>query len=87
MDEDGILFNKNKSSLIVCPDGKREVTYEIPDSVTNIESKAFYGATSLTHITLPDGLINIGEEAFADCYNLGNITIPSSVENIGTRCI
>lgn len=39
---DGILYNKDKTTLYVCPGGKTgQIT--IPEGVTSIESSAFYG--------------------------------------------
>lgn len=42
----------------------------IPDRVTTIGAKAFYGRTGLTSIVIPAGVTEIGEEAFAYCENL-----------------
>lgn len=42
----------------------------IPESVTTIESSAFYYAQSLEFIKLPAGLTSIGYDAFAGCSNL-----------------
>ncbi len=58
---------------------------KIPDSVTNIESFAFFGCSGLTSITLPDGLIVIGDSAFYGCSGLTKIVLPASVTSIGER--
>ena len=42
----------------------------IPDRVTTIGAKAFYGRTGLTSIVIPAGVTEIGEDAFAYCENL-----------------
>ena len=42
----------------------------IPDRVTTIGEKAFYGRTGLTSIVIPAGVTEIGEEAFGYCENL-----------------
>ena len=49
----------------------------IPDRVTTIGEKAFYGRTGLTSIVIPAGVIEIGEEAFAYCENLKMVTCMS----------
>ena len=54
----------------------------IPDGVTSIGVRAFYGCRSLTSITIPDGVTSIGEYAFSYCTSLTNITIPNSVTSI-----
>ena len=54
----------------------------IPNSVTSIGNRAFFGTTSLTSITIPNSVTSIGGFAF---YNtaLTSITIPNSVISIG----
>ena len=56
--------------------------FEVPDSVTSIDSYAFDNCSSLTSITIPDSVTSIGSFAFWDCSNLTNITIPDSVTSI-----
>ena len=75
---DGVLFNKNQTTLIQYPCGK-EGAYNIPISVTSIEGYAFRGSDYLTGVTIPEGVASIGEAAFSYCYNLTSVTIPSSV--------
>jgi uncharacterized repeat protein (TIGR02543 family) len=45
---DGVLFNKDSSTLIAYPAGKTGTSYTIPAGVTTIGFLGFYGATSLT---------------------------------------
>jgi hypothetical protein len=78
---DGILFNKDKTTLIAYP-RDRNGNYCIPDSVINIDYGAFFGS-DLTSVTIPDSVTNIGNIAFAFCHNLTSIIIPNSVTSIG----
>ncbi len=78
---DGVLYNKSKTELIYCPEGKISIT--IPDSVTSIGSYAFSDCTSLTNITIPDSVTSIDDHAFYYCRSLTSITIPDSVTSIG----
>jgi hypothetical protein len=55
----------------------------IPNSVTNIDTGAFYNRNLLTSITIPDSLISICYEAFSYCESLTSIIIPNSVTSIG----
>ena len=80
---DGVLFNKDKTTLICYPAGKTAKTYTIPDSVTSIGDSSFYDCESLTSITIPNSVISIGGWAFYNCTSLTSITIPDSVTQIG----
>ncbi len=77
--ENGVLFNKAKTRLIQYPAGKTSVSYTLPDSVTSIESYAFYGCTSLASVTIPDSVTSIEGHAFRECTSLASVTIPDSV--------
>ena len=45
----------------------------IPESVTQIEDKAFCGCENLTNITIPQSVTQIEDKAFAWCQNLTTI--------------
>ena len=79
--ENGVLFNKVKTTLICCPIGKTGV-YSIPESVTNIGDNAFRGCTNITSVTIPEGVTSIGNHGFSNCNKLSTITIPASVTSI-----
>jgi len=79
---DGVLFNKEQTSLIKYPYG-RSGTYMIPDSVTNIGFEAFAKCARLNSVTIPDSVITIGDLAFYECARLTSVTIPDGVANIG----
>jgi len=80
--EDGVLFNKAKTKLLLCPEGKSG-SYTIPSSVTDIVYCAFENCAKLTSVTIPDSVTSIAEEAFSWCTGLTSITIPGSVKTIG----
>ncbi|MGN0370438.1 MAG: leucine-rich repeat domain-containing protein [Butyrivibrio sp.] len=77
---DGVLYNKEQTKLIKCPQGKTDVI--IPDSVTSIGDNAFDSCRDITSIEFPSGLITIGEYAFYDCNSLSKIKIPEGVKSI-----
>ena len=78
----GVLYNKDVTTIICYPAGKKDKNYKILDDVTIIDHYAFSGCTSLTSITMPNSVTGIFEYAFDDCTSLKNITIPDSVTAI-----
>ncbi len=56
----------------------------VPDTVSKIGWKAFYGCKELNTVVLNEGLETIDEGSFAYCTSLVNINIPASVTKIGT---
>ena len=81
--ENGVLFNKDKTTILCYPAGKTGTTYTIPNSVTSIDGSAFSGCSGLTTVTIPNSVTTIGNDAFSHCNNLIIITIPNSVTSIG----
>ena len=82
---EGVLFNKDKTTLVQYPPSKTGITYTIPSSVTSIGDFAFWGCTYLTSVTIPAIVTSIGGFAFFDCTALTSITIPNSVISIGNN--
>ena len=79
----GVLYNKDKTTIICYPAGKKDNNYKIPDSVTEIDDYAFNGCISLSSVTIPNSVTSIGVYAFEYCASLKSITIPDSVTWIG----
>ena len=79
--DNGVLFDKSKTTLIRCPEGKIG-TYTIPNGVTIIGNSAFENCLNLTLITLPEGVVTIKASAFARCGDFTSITLPESLITI-----
>ena len=80
-DEQGILFNKDKTLLLQCPcafEGK----YIVPNGVQKICGSAFEDCILLTDITLPSSLTEISYWAFGECDALTYVIIPEDVDSI-----
>ena len=60
----GILFNKDRSELLVYPGGKAADSYRIPDTVIHIGESAFYGCTRLKTVSIPASVSGVGRCAF-----------------------
>ncbi|MBR1921761.1 MAG: leucine-rich repeat domain-containing protein, partial [Kiritimatiellae bacterium] len=60
------------------------LSIDIPASVTNIGSSAFWSCESLTNAVIGGGVRTVGSDAFSYCRALLGIEMPSSVTNIGS---
>ena len=74
---DGVLYSKDKKTLITCPGGKTG-SVTIPNSVTSIGSYAFLKCTGLTSVTIPNSVTSIGEGAFSGCTGLTSMTVEAT---------
>lgn len=79
--DDGILYDKNKTLLILCPQAKTNVI--IPATVITIGNSAFSFCGAITSLNIPESVTSIGTWAFSGCSNLAAVTIPGSVTAIG----
>ena len=67
-------------------DGNELIAISIPNSVTTIEKKAFYGCVHMIGILSGgDNVKSIGEEAFAECWVMQIFLLPNSLETIGDK--
>ena len=85
--------NLNGNTEITLPDTVRSITtglrekanilrVTIPNSVTNIASRAFYQCHGLTEIVIPGSVEYIGTNAFYQCTNMVSLTIGDGVRII-----
>ncbi len=82
-DEYGVLFNKDKTTLIKYPAKSSGTSYTIPDSVTLIDYVAFEYCNNLISVTIPDSVKTIENCAFAWSENIEFLIIGTGVEEIG----
>ncbi len=78
-DVDGVLYDKDITTIIKYPDAKEGTEYTLPETCTIVEDWAFVGATLLESITLGDQVTEIGEDAFYGCTALQSIVIPEGI--------
>jgi hypothetical protein len=70
--EDGVLYDKDKTTLIYCPPGK-EGKLVIPASVKKIVSKKkLCGCSKLTSVWIPDSVTDINENYFFSLFVIIN---------------
>lgn len=79
--EDGILYNADKTEVLVCPPGKTD-SVKLPDTVVTIAGSAFKGCAGLTALYLHEGISRIENVAFEDC-GLTTITLPATLGHLG----
>lgn len=74
---DGVLFNKDKTTLYKYPSAKTGSTYSIPEGVEVIDAWSFSGA-KISNVTIPDSVTGIFGRAFA-YSELTQLHIPANV--------
>ncbi|NLT21214.1 MAG: leucine-rich repeat protein [Syntrophomonadaceae bacterium] len=78
---DGILYSKDKSTLLVYPNGKITSSVTIADHVKSIGPNVFVGLSNLKSVVFPSGLTSIGNNAFRGA-GLTSLTFPAAVKTI-----
>lgn len=78
---EGILYNKDKSVLVRCPEGYSRNIVDVNDTTVEIGPWAFSKCSKLNDIQLPRGLKNIGIYAFKDCYNISKLSLGDMISS------
>jgi hypothetical protein len=90
---------QSRITSIIVPEGIREIPsyfarncseldyIELPDTVTMIDSQAFYQCTSLCKssdgiLVLPDSIESISSFSFGSCTELVDLTLPKNLKNL-----
>ncbi len=80
---DGVLYNKNKTTLVCYPSGLDATVFTVPDTVATIAPYAFAVNHKLTAVTLSDGLTELGDRAFEYVTEIKTVLLPKSVGTLG----
>lgn len=79
---DNVLYNKDKTKIILYPRTKADTNYTILTTVTVIGENTFGACKNLKSIVIPDSVTIIENGAFFNCTGLTSIEIPAGVKNI-----
>ena len=84
MHDDFVYTDSQRTVLVAC---KRTAVggIVIPNSVTTIKEKAFYGCVNLTSINIPNSVTSLESSVFSECISLFSISVPNSVTTIGSH--
>ena len=86
--DDGILYTADGTGIVMIPAQKVIVDFVVPNTVTSIGDRLFYGLESLETLVFEGGRtepITIGEEAFAECINLRSVELTEMITAIGAE--
>jgi uncharacterized protein YjdB len=73
--EDGVLFNKAKTSLLQYPENKSNANYTIPSTVSYIGQIAFFGNHHLTSVSISNSVTGFGNQSFDYMSGLSTVKV------------
>ena len=83
---DGVLFDKQKTRLILYPRARTATSYTVPSTVKTIANGAIYwDVPALRTLVIPSNVTNLEGWAVSGCSGLSSVTIGSGVRAIGER--
>lgn len=85
--ENGVLYNADKTKLLLYLLTNLETHFEIPDSVTVIGAHAFEAVENLKTITISENVERIERQAFAYSEISGELILPEGLKTIGSEAL
>ena len=74
---DGVLYNNDKTTLVLYPKGRRG-NFTIPDAVTTIAERAFERCNHITGVVIGKNVSKIDRYAFSECFSLKSVSFKDS---------
>ena len=83
---DGVVYSKDKKTIVAYPNGKELTEYTILSGVENIGASSFSHSHKLLKLNIPSGVKTLGSGCFESMSNLRSLTIPEGVTEIPVYC-
>lgn len=83
---DGVLYNKEKTELLVFPAGKSG-TFTIPYGVETVCAYAFDHCYNLTGINMYNTVTTVAQNAFSFCWSLEDIRLSDNLRTLGEQAL
>ena len=80
--ENGVLYNKDKTTLYAYPSAKKDKEFTLPSTVKEIAQSAFYHAVNLEKVDI-SGVETIGTYAFEECSALKSVKTTNTITSLG----
>lgn len=80
--EDNLIYTKDAETIVEAV-GQIDENIQVPSTVKNIQSYAFYDCKNLKSIEIPSSVKEIGEKSFSWCIHLNQIKLNEGLEIIG----
>ena len=84
--EDNVLYNKDRTELILYPTCREKTEFTIPDSVRSVRWFAFSGNETIRSLTVGKGIETFDFSLFG-CNALRDLTLPDTLREIGDSAI
>lgn len=83
--DDGILYDKEKTTLYLRLPGYSKTEYYMPATVKKMMPSAFWGSKNLEKVEIGSKLKIVPDYAFANCQDLKEVKMSYSVTEIGLK--
>lgn len=85
--QDGVLFTKDKKTIVAYPTNREKNTYKIPDGTENLGDYSFSYCYSLHEIEIPESIKTVGNYCFYMTSSVvGSIKFGKNLKSIGKYC-